>query len=53
VLLNFHEQKLTLDDLAEIWMQSALEEVEGPQPKERIITVAKLTDGLGLIDAGI
>jgi hypothetical protein len=34
-------------------MQSALEEAEGPQPKERTMTVAKFTDGLGLIDAGI
>jgi len=34
-------------------MQSALEEAEGPQPKERTITVAKLTDCLGHIDAGI
>jgi len=34
-------------------MQSALEEAEASQPKERTTTIAKLTDGLGLIDAGI
>jgi len=33
-------------------MQSALEEAEGAQPKERTITVAKLIDGLRLVDIG-
>jgi hypothetical protein len=51
--LNLHDQKLTLNDLVEICMQSAHEEAEGPQPKGRTITVAQVIDGLGLIDAGI
>jgi hypothetical protein len=47
--LNYHDQELTLDDLAVIGKQSALEEAEEPepQPKERIKTVSKLTDGVG------
>jgi hypothetical protein len=51
-LLNYHDQKLTLDRL-EIWKQSTLEETEAPKPKERTMTVSNLTGGLGLTEAGI
>jgi hypothetical protein len=45
----------TRDDLSEICKQSALEEAEGPEPepKERTMTVLKLVEGLGLIEAVI
>jgi len=45
----------THDDLSEICNQSALEEAKGPEPepKERTMTVLKLVEGLGLIEAAI
>jgi hypothetical protein len=33
--------------------KSALEEAEEPEPKERTVTVLNLTEGLGLIAAGV
>jgi hypothetical protein len=55
VLLNYRDQKLTFDHLVQIRKHSALEEAEkpDPEPKERTMTVMKLTEGLGLTDAGI
>jgi predicted restriction endonuclease len=54
-LLNSNDEKLTLDNLVEIWRQSTLEEAEEPQPeqKDRTMTVSKPTEGLGLTEAGI
>jgi hypothetical protein len=51
-LLNYHDQELTLDHL-EIWKQNTLEETEAPKPKERTMTISNLTEGLGLLEAGI
>jgi hypothetical protein len=34
-------------------MQSAVEEAEEPQPKERTLNGLKLTDGLGIAEPGI
>jgi hypothetical protein len=49
-LLNYHDQELTFDRLVEIRQQSPLEEDEepGPQPKDRIVTVLRLAEGLVL-----
>jgi hypothetical protein len=54
-LLKFHEQKPSLDYLVEIQKHSALEEAEQPEPgpKERTMAVLKLTEWLGLTEAGI
>jgi hypothetical protein len=54
-LLNYHDQELTLDYNVEIRKQSALEEAEepDPEPKERTVTVSKLSEGLGLIEGGV
>ena len=54
-MLKFHDPKPSLDCLVEIHKQSALEEAEGPEPwpKERTMTIWKLTEGRGLTDAGI
>jgi uncharacterized DUF497 family protein len=51
-LLNSHDQGLTIDDLVEIRKQSALvsEEAEEPEPKKRTVTIADLTEALGLIE---
>jgi hypothetical protein len=45
----------TLDDRVKIRKQSALEEAEKSEPEsqERTMTVLKLTEGLGLTEAGI
>lgn len=51
-LLNYHDLELTLDHL-EIWKQNTLEETEAPKPKERTMTISNLTEGLGLLAAGI
>jgi hypothetical protein len=55
MILNYHDHNLTLDQLVEIRKQNAHEEREGPEPeaKERTMTVLKLTEGLGLTEAGI
>jgi len=48
-LLNCHYQGLTLNTVVVyIWKQSALEEAEEPktEPRERTMTVSKLTEGL-------
>jgi hypothetical protein len=54
-LLNYHEQDLTVDEHFEIRKQYALEEAKEPEPepKARTMTVSKLTEGLGLTEAGI
>jgi hypothetical protein len=54
-LLNPHDQGLMFDDVLEGRKQSALEGVKEPEPepKERTMTVSKLTAGLGMIEAGI
>ena len=46
VLLNSHDQKLTLYHLVDIQKQSALEEAEGlePEPMERTMMILKLTE---------
>jgi hypothetical protein len=48
-LLNYNKQDLTLDHLAGIQKQSALEEAQEPesQSKERIITLTVMTEKLG------
>jgi hypothetical protein len=45
----------TFDHLAEIRKQSTLEEAEEPepQPMERFMSATVLTEGLGLVGAGI
>jgi len=52
-LLNSHDQKHMLNNPIEIQMQSTLEEDVGPEPrpepKERTVPVAHLTERLGLI----
>jgi hypothetical protein len=52
--LNSYDQELTSDHLVEIWNQSVLDKGEEPahEPKERTMVVSKLTEGLGLIEAG-
>jgi hypothetical protein len=45
-LLNSHDKEFMLEDLVEIRKQSALEEAEESEPKERTMTVSKLTEGL-------
>jgi len=52
-LLNSHDQKLTLYHPVDIRKQSALEEVEKPEPVERTMVVLKLNEGLGLIEGCI
>jgi hypothetical protein len=54
-LLNSYDQELTLDYNVEIRKQSVLEEPEepDPEPKERTVTVSKLSEGLGLIEGGV
>jgi hypothetical protein len=53
--LNSHYQEATPGHLVEIRKQSDLEEVEeyGPEPKDRIRTVSKFSEGLGFTEAGI
>jgi hypothetical protein len=48
-------QGLTLCRLFQIQKQSAVEDAEDPEPesKERTVTVLKLTEGLGLTEAGV
>jgi hypothetical protein len=48
-------QELTLDQLVEIRKQNAVEETEQPEPepKERTVTILKLTAGHGLAQVGI
>jgi hypothetical protein len=54
-LLKSRDQELTLEHPFEIRKQNANEETEEPEPesKERTITVSKLTEGLGVTEAGI
>ncbi|XP_066566163.1 protein UXT isoform X1 [Amia ocellicauda] len=56
-LLSSHDRELTPEDLAEICNQSSLEEAEElesePRETRRTMTVSKLSEGLGLIEAGI
>jgi len=49
--LNFYDQELTLNIFVVcIWKQGAPEKAEEPEsePRERTVTVSKLTEGLGL-----
>jgi hypothetical protein len=54
-LLNSRDKKLKIEGHVEIRKQSALEEAEkpDPEPRDRTLTVSKLTEGLGLIDDGV
>ena len=54
-VLNSHDQLLTLNNLSEILKQSTLEEDEEfkHKPKDRIMMVSKLNEGLGLTEDGI
>jgi hypothetical protein len=53
-LLNSLDQKLALGHLAEVREQNGLEEAQEPDPapgpKERIMAIFKLTEGLGFIE---
>ena len=53
--LKCNGQEFRLNSPVEIRKPSSLEEGEGPEPepKERTMTVLKLTEGLGLTEAGI
>jgi hypothetical protein len=53
--LNYNNLEFRLNSPVEIRKPGSLEEGEGPEPepKERTLTVLKLTDGLGLTEAGI
>jgi hypothetical protein len=53
--LNFNDQEFRLNSAVEIRKPSSLEEGEGTEPelKKRTMTVLKLTEGLGLTEAGI
>jgi len=53
-LWNYHDRDLSLESLVILWEQKVLEEAEEAkhEPKERTVTVAKLTEGVGL-EAGI
>jgi hypothetical protein len=55
--LNFLDLELTLKDLVEIRKKSAREDAEkpetDPEPKERTVTVWKLSEKLRLIEAGV
>jgi len=52
-LLTYHEQNFML--FSKFGSKSAHEDAEElePEPKERTVTVVKLTDGLGLTEAGV
>jgi hypothetical protein len=49
-MLNSHDQELMVAHHFEILKQSTIEQVQEPElepePKERTVTVSKLTDGL-------
>ena len=53
-MLNSHDQQLSLGHLVEVREQNGLEEAQEtkpvPEPKERAVTVCKLTEGLGSIE---
>jgi len=53
--MNYNDQEFRLNSPVEIRKQNAHEQGEGPElePKERTITVLKLTEGLGLTEVGI
>ena len=53
-LPNYHNRDLSLESLVKVMEQKVLEEAEEAkhEPKERTVTVAKLTEGYGL-KAGI
>jgi hypothetical protein len=52
-LLKSHDQEIMLGNLVEIQKQSAHEKAEEPEPKEGTLMIAKVTEGLGLSEAGI
>jgi hypothetical protein len=47
-LSNYHDRNLSLESLFEAWEQKVLEETEEAkhEPKEKTMTVAKLTEGV-------
>jgi uncharacterized DUF497 family protein len=49
-LSNYHDRDLSLESLVKVWELKVLEEAEEAkhEPKERTVTVAKLTEGVGL-----
>jgi len=53
-LMNSHDHELTLNDRFEIWKPDAGEKSMGPEPdyEESSMTVSKLSEGLGLTEAG-
>jgi len=53
-LMNSHDQELTLNDLFEIWKPGANDKSAEPEPEseESSMTVSKLSEGLGLTEAG-
>jgi hypothetical protein len=51
-LVNSHDHELTLDDLFEIWKPGAGEKSVEPESEENSMTASKLSEGLGLNEAG-
>jgi hypothetical protein len=51
--LNHYDKRFGFNSPVEIRKQNALEEAEGPESKERTMTVLKLTEGFGLAEGGI
>jgi hypothetical protein len=53
-LMNAHDHELTLNDLFEIWKPGAGEKSvdSEPESEESTMTVSKLSEGLGLTEAG-
>jgi len=54
--VNYHDQELSFHYLTEIRKQKPIGEAEEsdeplPEPKERIVSLSRLIDGLGLIGA--
>ena len=54
-MLNFRDQEITFRDFVEIRKQSVLDKADGPEsePRDRTMTVLKLTGRLGLNETGI
>jgi hypothetical protein len=54
-MLKSHDPAMKFDELVEFLKQRVVEEAEEPEsePKERTMTVLKLTEGLGVTEAGI
>jgi len=52
--INSHDHELTLNDLFEIWKPGADDKSAEPEPEseESSMTASKLSEGLGLTEAG-